>query len=176
MKRELYDGDVFEYEGNRFVFKTEHDFDSDPPWEREDGHGPVSGWKRHPFGVGSKPPKAPGELILHWDHGSYRTYDFQSAVKIAKRDGWDSPPYKTGTKGEQAARAAMADYENLRAWCNDEWNYIGVIVYLADDDGEPMKEHSASLWGIESNAGEYLETVARELADEIVAEFDKLAA
>lgn len=84
----LYDNDIIEHDGSRFRVTFPYDDIDDAPWEREDGHGDISDWKRHAFGQGTKPPKAAGELILCWDHGSYRTYDFAGACKIARRDGW----------------------------------------------------------------------------------------
>ncbi len=84
----LYDGDIIEHDGARFRVEFPFDDSGDTPWERDDGHGEVSDWKRHAFGQGSKPPKRPGELILCWDNGSYRTYDFKGACEIARRDGW----------------------------------------------------------------------------------------
>lgn len=155
-----------ELDGHKFSVEIVADDDTTPPWDREDGHGPVSEWKRHAFGQGTKPPKRPGEMILCWDRGSYLTYDFAAAVRIAKRDGWDVPPYG-GTHGQKAHRAAMADFDRLRRWCADQWSYVGVVVHLLDDEGDEMGE-SESLWGIESDADDYLDEVARELADEIL--------
>ena len=83
----LYDGDIIEHDGARFRVEFPFDDSGRAPWE-DDGHGEVSDWKRHAFGQGSKPPKRPGELILCWDHGSYRTYDFKGACEIARRGGW----------------------------------------------------------------------------------------
>lgn len=156
------------HEGHNFRVEILSDDDSTPPWEREDGHGPVSNWKRHAFGMGSKPPKAPGEMILVWDRGAYLTYDFQEAVKIARKDGWNAEPYSaTETAGQRAHKAAMADFDRLRRWCADQWNYVGVVVHLVDDEGDDMGE-TDSLWGIESDASEYLDEAARECASEIL--------
>lgn len=121
------------------------------PWTEEDGHGSVSEWERR--------DKRPGELTLSEDHGSKLFYDFAEAVKIARRDGWDSPPYKTGTPGERAHRAAMADFEHLRAWCRNEWHYIVVGVEVSrngavvdmdscggiEDYGDYWREHAADV-------------------------------
>lgn len=63
----LYDGDIIEHDGARFRVEFPFDDSGDTPWERDDGHGEVSDWKRHAFGQGSKPPKRAGELILCWD-------------------------------------------------------------------------------------------------------------
>ena len=93
-----YDRTELEVDGNRFAYRTEHDADTGAPWDEHDGHGPVSGWKHHAFGQGTKPPKRAGELILLWDCGSYRTYDFAEACRIARRDGWGVAPYRMETE------------------------------------------------------------------------------
>jgi hypothetical protein len=71
-------------------------------------------------------------------------------VKIAKRDGWDTAPYDTGTKAERAARAAMADFEYLKRWCNDDWFYCGYTVEIEGFEYDVIGD--SSLWGIESDA------------------------
>jgi len=67
-------------------------------------------------------------------------------------------------------RAALADFDRLRRWCNDDWSYVGVIVApVCPCCDEAKWDDAQSLWGIESDAGEYLQEVARELAGEFVA-------
>lgn len=150
-----------EIDGFTVTARIEHDNNAGTPWEREDGHGPVSDWTRR--------DKLPGERVLNEDGGSKRYYHFEEAVKIAKRDGWDAPPYGTGTKSERAARAAEHDFQALRAWCNDEWSYCGIVLSVAKS-GVTLDEHAASLWGIERNYpgsdNAYLTEVANELLDE----------
>lgn len=142
-----------------FSVKFERDADSGAPWENSDCHGPVSDWERR--------DKRPGELVLNSGRGGKRFYDFAEACHIARRDGWDAHPYNDGTetKRQQAAKSAMADYEYLREWCNDQWEYVGVIVTLLDDEGEET-EVSESLWGVESR-GDYHHEQARILADDL---------
>ena len=94
------------------------------PWKEHDGHGPVSEWR-------AKDSKAPGERILCEDRGQALFYDFAGAVAIARRDGWDTPPYKTGTAGERAARAAEADFDRLRQYCAGDWQYVSVGMELS---------------------------------------------
>lgn len=159
--------DTIERDGFTLRARIEHDSDTGAPWEEHDGHGPVSGWECR--------DKRPGELILSGP--SYgmgrmtgrRFYDFAEACRIARRDGWNAKPY--GVQGEtprqRAARAALADFEHLRGWCNDQWNWCGVVV-TAERAGVELG--TASLWGIESDAGAYLVEVANELAAEAVAE------
>ena len=67
---------------------------------------------------------------------------------------------------EYAAKAAMADYERLRGWCYDEWNYVAVVV-TDDETGE-----FESLCGIESDCDDYLAEVAQELAEELHAQWE----
>jgi hypothetical protein len=102
--------------------RVEWDYDTGAPWEEHDGHGPVSEWTTR--------DKAPGERVLCSDRNSKRYYDFAEAVKIAKRDAWDAPPYG-GSKGERAVRAVEADFENLRRWCNNDWHWISVGVEVS---------------------------------------------
>ncbi len=66
-----------------------------------------------------------------------------------------------------AAQAARRDFDRLHAWCNDGWQWIGAIV-TASRAG--IELGWASLWGIESDAGEYLLKVASNLADEALAD------
>lgn len=74
------------------------------------------------------------------------------------------------TSKEYAAQAAMRDFHRLRAWCNDDWSYVGVIVaHVCPCCGRAVESRAASLWGIESDSGDYLQEVAEELADEIGA-------
>ena len=125
-----------EYAGRTITIDWFCDTNCEAPWEHEDGHGTVSDWTRR--------GKRPGEVVLHEDRGSYRYYDWAEAIKIAKRDGWDAPPYKTGTKGQQADRAVKADFELLEGWCNDDWCWVGYSARIEGMDWED------SLWGIDS--------------------------
>lgn len=152
----------FELNGATYAAKLERDDDHGAPWDEECGHGNVSDWTTR--------DKAPGEMILTEDRRAKRFYDFQGAVKLAKRDGWNAKPYVVPgeTKGQRARKAALADFDRLRAWCNDDWCYVGVIVAPVCPCCDEVKEDDAqSLWGIESDAGEYLFEVAQELAEEL---------
>lgn len=142
-----------------FAVKFERDDDMAAPWESTDGHGPVTGWVTR--------PKRAGELVLNTDRESKRYYDYAEACKIARRDGWDSAPFNDGseTKRQQAAKAARSNFEYLRAWCNNEWEYVGVIVTLLDDEGNPT-DISDSIWGTET-FGDYHHETARQIADDL---------
>lgn len=144
-------------DGIDLVARIEYDEDHGEPWKECRNYGPVSEWTSR--------DKAPGERVLNSHRGSYRYYDYAEAIKIAKRDGWDTEPYGTGTVGERAARAVEADFQRLKAWCNDEWYYVGVAVSVSRN-GVMLDKYAASLWGIESDSGDYLTEVANELANE----------
>lgn len=153
--------DTIERDGFTLRARIKHDSDTGAPWEEHDGHGPVSDWTRR--------DKLPGELILCDDGRQKRFYDFAEACRIARRDGWNAKPYDVPgeTPRQRAAKAARADYDRLRAWCDDSWNWCGVVV-TASRAGVELG--TASLWGIESNAGAYLVEVANELTAEALAE------
>lgn len=158
------------------------DYAHGAPWKAEDGHGPVSGWTRD--------PKRPGERVLSEDGASRRYYDFQEAMRIARRDGWGIAPELRAkleaekgrplTRGELAEEAVKQDFNRLRDWCLDRWQYVGVTVFHMQHDVEEYPDQiadslpfgnreSESLWGIESDCVEYISTVARELAAELAA-------
>ncbi len=196
--------DTFEHNGNTFLVEIEPDDFQDPPWEREDGHGPV---RKAPRGRNWRgyTSKAPGEMLM----GDDWVYDFAEACRIARRDRWGCLPGNLHSRQSadgswiaraghleahgadvnkaisalydayratfpsaraRAAAAAMSDFNRLDRWARGLWEYVGVIVTLCDEDGEPIDGMTASLWGIESDADDYLDEVARELADEIISE------
>lgn len=97
-------------------------------------------------------------LAMHTAHGHDCQHSARSQLYAMHR--------ATMTAREYAARAAMQDYERLRDWCNDHWHYVGVIVTATDSDG--CEIDSRSLWGIESDAGDYLLEVANELLGELL--------
>ncbi len=167
-------------DGYRLHVGKAYDNDSEAPWKREDGHGPVSKFKRHPFGQGTKPPTRAGERILYWDSGSYRTYNVKEASSIAKRDGWGLAPEqltmlaetlgRAPTRGEIVAEAVRRDFERLRAWCNDEWHYCVVTVTLTGPDGVTIVQDSVG--GIESDGDQWRE-VAAEIGSRLLSEAAK---
>lgn len=152
---------TFEQGGELYVADVVPDDASRPPWDTEDGHGPVSDWVRR--------DKRPGELLLaERQGGERRYYDFAGACRIARRDSWGVPdPAPGATIGEIASRAALADYQRLRGWCSDDWCYVGVVVRAAD--ACPHCADTRSLWSIESDCGEYIRGVAGGLAEELAA-------
>jgi hypothetical protein len=155
--------ETYEHNGIEYRFEIEPDYHHGAPWEECDGHGPVSEWTRR--------AKLPGELVLNQDRDSYRYYDFQAACKIARRDGWDAAPYNKGqeTARQQAAKAAMANYNYLRQWCNDVWSYVGVVVYERCPSCNEWRS-IGSLWGIEDSDRSYIDEVVQEIIEEHTAQ------
>lgn len=155
--------------GHTITVEWYYDHDMGPPWEEHDGHGPVSEWTRR--------SKRPGERVLHRHRFTARYYDFAAAVKIARKEKWDAPPYKTGTPGEQAVRAVEADFEHLRRWVNERWWWCGYTAEARDATGKLI--WNDALWGIESNeidhfTGEVTST-ARDFIQTEVAEKEDAA-
>lgn len=144
--------------GREFLVSFYADDDSDAPWDRSEGHGPVSEWTTR--------DKRPGERVLCADRRSRRFYDWQAACKTARAEGWNAAPYDAPNR---IARAVSADFDFLKSWCDDEWHYCGVAVQACDADGDPVGDaFEHALWGLESNAGSYLDEVARDLADDLL--------
>lgn len=153
------DKQIIECDGFRFLIETERDIGAGAPWEEEDFHGPVSNWTTR--------DKSPGELVLNTDRRSNRFYDFAEACRIALREGWGARGEEPGmTKRQIAALAAREDYERLKAWCDDEWGYVGVVVTLLDVDGRET-DFCASLWGIESDG---IDTQPMDLALNVISD------
>ena len=165
-----YDGDEFNRGGRVFKIEFPVDESHEPPWENDCGSGIVSDWTRR--------AKAPGERLLCEDRGGKRFYDWQETMKIAKRDGWGlrdeekaalaSRLGRAPTRKQVIAEAVERDFERIRQWCNDQWQYVGVVVTDLES------EECESLWGVESDCRDYLRDVAHELADEINARLDEI--
>jgi len=162
----LYDGETCTIERDGFTVTAtiHHDPDHGAPWDEEDGHGPVTDWR--PYGDNQYPTKAPGERVLVRDRRSARFYDFAAAVRTAKAEGWDAPPFGEGTPGQRAARAAEADFKHLRAWCNDEWYYIGVAVTVSRDGVDLTGKYDHAIWGTESTAADHVNELAADLVED----------
>jgi hypothetical protein len=121
---------VEQHNGKTITVNWYHDEDASEPWKEDEGHGPVSEWTSR--------DKRPGERVLVTDRGASRYYDFQAAVKQAKSEGWDAPPYHVGTNGDRAQRAVEADFEYLRRWYNDEWHWCYSVVKVSDSSYEEV--------------------------------------
>lgn len=175
-KQRYYDGDTFEYRGLTMTVSLPFDDSCEPPWEELDGTGQVSEWTTR--------DKRPGERVLCSDRSHKRYYDFQEAVKRAKSEGWNAPPFygpaldawvaehgRHPTEGERAANAAEHDFKWLKAYCDGDWSYIGVVVSCGKYDD--------SIWGVESTAtdtiNEYIDCCADNVARQVWGNAMKIA-
>ncbi len=91
----------------------------------------------------------------------------RDGVKYVARIEWDCDTNVADYDG-------MAD-DVIKAWKNDEWHYVGVVVErICPHCDEVSHKKSASLWGIESNlpgaereCANYLSEVAHELVGQV---------
>lgn len=153
---------TFTHKGHTFNVKHVTDPHHGPPWKEYDGHGVITEYLSDTQ-ADSDPDM---ELFRELDHAGQWHYDWSASLAKAHTEQWSLAPEKAiGLTPEQITEAAVeADYQFIRGWCVDEWYYIGVVVSL---DGTDIER---SLWGIESNADDYLKEVARELADDVLTE------
>lgn len=135
--------ETIEQDGRTYQAKTVYDHDAGAPWDNMSTFGTVTDWERR--------DKRPSERILNSDNrGFKRFYDFAAAVKQAKKDGYN------GAGGMQSAVDVVEqEFSYFKAWCDDEWCYVGVIVTILHDDGMPSATDS-SLWGIDSESTDYI--------------------
>lgn len=178
MKTRYDDGDTLERNGVLLRVNIEHDDSHGTPWDECDGHGPVSDWTTR--------DKRAGERVLCSDRGLRRYYDAREANAIAKRDGWGlcdearaALARKLGrepTPGEIRAESVERDFDYLRRYCAGHWSYVGVIVTacgMADDETDEAAptDYACALWGIESDARDYIAETVDDLADEASTAF-----
>lgn len=156
--------------GRRFIVSIVEDDMNSTPWDdlSDDGESPVR-TVRHKF------DKRPGERLLYEDLDCVRLYDMQGMQRRVREEGWCLPPAEMAeleahtaqafnrapTKREIAAHAVERNYQRMRAWCLDQWRYVGVEVVDECDPGA-----RAFLYGLESDETEYLDNITLELCAE----------
>lgn len=94
-----------------------------------------------------------------------------AARKIDTRDGaiWWQPPKDVGH--DPVTLAAIE--KRVRGYYREDWMYVGLVVEVRDPACEccgERKTHGASLWAIESDAGDYFAEVMVDLCSEALAE------
>lgn len=164
---------TFTYEGLTFQAEFPRDDDMGRPWDEHDGHGPVREGKYY---AGEPPYKAPGERILYRDRSYGLIYDWASAIRLAKAEGWGMSwddrrafalkHWRQPTKGEVAEHAVQRDFDYLRRWCEDQWCWVSVHVSLLDEEGEVVDDEW--LGGLDSDSEDYCCKCAIELAQQII--------
>jgi hypothetical protein len=168
----MYDGDKFEHEGATFTVSIERDDCGDTPWERAEGHGVVGDWQRRET---TTEPR--GYWRLSCERHYERLYNWFETMTIAKRDGWGLCEEhkaklakrlgRTPTARDIRKEAVRRDYEFLRGWCDDEWQYVVIGVTL---DGTHETQY---LGGVESNCEDYIAECARDLASELLYPYNQ---
>lgn len=158
---DCYETRDIEQNGTTYRVEFIADYDTGAPWEEHDGHGIVSDWENR--------DKKPGEVVIASDRGAKRFYDIAATTRIAKRDKWGVSDADTSkiTPAQITALAVRRDMERMRDWCNDVWHWCGVSVFPLTEDGYELRSKTESLWGIESDAGEYFDEVISELIAQI---------
>jgi hypothetical protein len=126
-----------------------HDDLMEAPWNCDDGVGvvlpiPWEGYEGS-FGIGSRRDSL--------------YYDYRASLKKALSEGWESIPYGTGSKMDQAHRAVLADYNRLYAWAIWDWGYVVMSVSLLDEGGKEIAKEQVG--GYESSDSAYLCSEAR---------------
>ena len=121
----MRDYETFRYAGKPFAFKIERDDSMGPPWEEHDGHGDVSEWTSR--------GKAPGELVLSEDRGSFRYYDFAGACKIARRDGWGFLPGPLQLLRVDGKWQAWVNSPRSRRYARGKWRFDKLFFAMDRD-------------------------------------------
>ena len=135
-----------------------HDVDAGAPWENCEGHGTVR--KSRNVHIEGRSDKKPGERPLNCPgrNECQYYYDWQEAMQLAKRDGWNTTSCDAPNR---VRRAVQTDFDYLRGWINNDWFYVGVLV--KDDQGNTL----GSLWGVETLSDYHLK-VAKELVSQCI--------
>ena len=100
---------------------------------------------------------------------------FQKYVCIGDSVAWSAEGFDITARVEydydtRPADFELCDYEQIKAWRNNEW-FFGGIVLSVSRNGVELTDHAASLWGVYCNMGEdndYLSEVCEDLQDEAI--------
>ena len=151
--------------GNKFKMELAYDDIGSTPWDWCDGHKKVSEWTTR--------DKKPGEVVLCSDGRSKRYYDMQGAVKLARRE-WANKDSEN-TLGQNAVKAAQADFAHLKAQCDGDWWYACLHVVMLDNEGEELDGYDEYLGSVEDGYNKkfvgYVMDCARELAEDIESRY-----
>ena len=168
-------GTVLDIRGYEVKVEITPDYDADLPWESCDGMGVIREVRR------SGDDKLPGERRF----GDY-FFDVCATTKEATRDGWGLGPesmveltLKLGrapTKKEITAAAVESQFQYLKAWADDEWQYYGYTVTLMQrDDADELVETDKSdscggyeCWQYDDAKNAYLYDEIRSAAEQLV--------
>lgn len=167
----IYDGCEVERGGYTFRVNFPCDEDHEPPWDDGDGQGIVSA-------VGVTRPKKPGERVLFKDRHHDRTYfDWEGSIQKAKSESWglsdeevEKLKGKLGkypTRGQIVEAAVQRNFEWMRRWVRDEWEYVGIQITLLRDGKEVSSE---TAWGFDNDDLTSLSTETHWMIDQMLGE------
>lgn len=154
---------TIEVGGFNFLIETLPDDSADLPWEQSDCHGPVRRARTgNTFSYYAPVGKRPGERALYAEANSGALlYDWQEAIRIAKREGWGLSDERTAelaaqlgrkpTAREVRAESVRLDFKRLKDYCDDRWHYVDVRATLLDADGEAVEDVRGYIGGVESD-------------------------
>ncbi len=167
---DLYREDTAIVGDRQYRVRYLYDNDHEAPWDDGEGRGIVTDWVS-----ADRSNKKPGWRVLHVDRSSVRYFDWAGTIAKAKAEGWGlgekelaeltAKLGRAPTKGEIAEGAAQQEFDFFRAYCRDEWYYVGIEV-TAIIDGEPDEDLQDTCWGFETWK-DYHEEAAAEMAAEL---------
>lgn len=159
--------ETFEIEG--FTANVYADDSHGNPWEEEDGHIDPEYFHRE-----ADVPR--GYTIMSTHGRGCWAYDTRAAILKASRERWGlspssreyqairvKPGHTKPTRSQVRMAAIRADAWRMAQYINGDWCYVGVSVVRTGE----TDSYAHAVWGIESDAGEYLHEVAIEIAGEI---------
>lgn len=153
---------VIEINGLKFRTSAEFDPDHGVPWEESDG-----------WGVIDRTPSADhiGDgWFYHQPESLARAIDEEWGVPEPVRQRLHRQLQREPTRSEILHEAVRIDRAAAAAYIAGEWHYVTVTVELLNLDGDGTGL-TAALGGVESNAPDYIASVAVELAEELAARF-----
>src|SRR6188474_3291161 len=116
-RKQICDGDIFRRRGTWFKVTHEHDYCTDTPTQRSDGHGDISAFRTM---ESDEELAARGYWVLNRERGgTVVVYNARTSLAMAVRDNWSK-----GKSLSAKRRAVRRDYEFLRGWYQDEWRYV----------------------------------------------------
>lgn len=165
---------TFTVEGHEFRADIQEDSDRGAPWENCEGNIDVT---RVSHGYA----KRAGECFLYV--GSRKEYsyiyDVRGAQGKARAESWECADKSRATfvakhgrepgPREMAVLAVRDNAEYLREWCADDWQYVGVGVFMLDSEGETVPGREDAIWGVESRGDYAREELAPEMARGLLA-------
>ncbi len=166
----MHDGQIIEKCGFKFRVNIENDNDHCPPWEDDEGAGVVTDWVNR--------SKRPHELLLNANSRVKRFFDVKATTEKANEQGWGLTEEKRAelreklgkepTRKQVIAKAVDLEYKHLKAYCDDDWYYVGVIVTQIFTGKEKL-DYANACWGFESKDEQGIKECAEDFMNQVIA-------